>query len=237
MLETTPHPNWVIEMLAFLEPYEKRVVNSRIFEDAANGKLSERLSQNATISFYPLVETFPKFLKLNLAKVPSGNSERNRQTRCWLLSNIQQEKLHARWWRHMGHNFGVPVQTFDRDITPPQEIEAITDYLREICADGTLPESIAAANYAVEGPTGKWTKKVREGFLKHRFVGKFEVTKTGLEWIEAHASYDDMHPIEALEIVKWFATTREEQQRVRQAAKQALEYYALALETCYRLFR
>jgi len=236
MFETTPHPDWMIEMLTFLEPYEERVVNSRIFGDVASGNLSERLSQGATISFYPLVESFPQFLALNLAKVPGGNSERNRDTRCWLISNIQQERLHARWWRQLGQTFGLPAERFGEDITPAPEIEAINNYLWRVCTHGTLSESIAAANYAVEGPTGRWTKRVREGFRKHRFVEKIEVTKSGLEWIEAHASYDDAHPIEALEIIKWFATTREEQEKVRRAAMRALEYYELALEACYRLF-
>jgi pyrroloquinoline quinone (PQQ) biosynthesis protein C len=58
-----------------------------------------------------------------------------------------------------------------------------------------------------------------------------------LEWVSAHASYDDKHPDEALEIIKAFATTKEEQEKVKQATKRALEYYALALDACYEIFQ
>jgi pyrroloquinoline quinone (PQQ) biosynthesis protein C len=236
MFAATPHPEWLNDMLTFLEPYHAQVISSRIFEDATKGRLSERLSQEASINFYPLIESFPQFLALNLAKVPGGNSDGGRQTRCWLIKNIQQERLHARWWRQMADKFGVPAEIFDGEISPPPEIDAINNYLWRICTHGSLAEGIAAANFAVEGPTGTWTKKVKKGFAKHPYIGKIEVTKPALEWIDAHASYDDMHPIEALEIIKLYAKTEGDQLRVRLAAKRSLEYYALALEACYRLF-
>lgn len=51
--------------------------------------------------------------------------------------------------------------------------------------------------------------------------------------MEAHAHYDDLHPTEALELIKCQATTPELQQRVRHAARRSLEYLSLALDACY----
>ena len=115
-------------------------------------------------------------------------------------------------------------------------MDAINHYLWRVSTHGSLAEGMSAVNFAVEGPTGEWTKRVKEGFEKHSSVEELEIGENTLEWIAAHATYDDRHPDEALEIVKAYATTDEEREKVKHAAKRALEYYALALETCYELF-
>lgn len=234
MIRITPHPNWVHEFLSVVKPYEERVVSSKIFRDVMEDRLTEKVSRSACLNFYPLIEAFPQFLALNLAKVPAGNSRLNRAARSWLIINIQQERLHADWWRRMARKFGVPAEELNQAIYPPPEIDGLNNYLWRICTHGSLAEGVSAANFAVEGPTGQWTKLVKKGFEAHRRIERIEVDEEALEWIEAHASYDDKHPIEALEIIKAYATTEEEQAKVTQAAKRALEYYALALESCYR---
>ena len=54
-------------------------------------------------------------------------------------------------------------------------------------------------------------------------------------WIDTHEYYDDRHTPEALEIMKAFATTGQEQERVMQAAQRSMVYYAMAADACYRM--
>lgn len=237
VIRISPHPAWVKDFLDFIKPYEDRVINSRIFKDISTGELSIKQFQGALINFYPLIESFPQYMALNLAKVPPGDSKRNKNTRNWLITNINQERLHTGWWKQFAAGFKVPIDILDNEIYPPPEMDAINDYLWRICTHGSLAEGIAASNYAVEGPTGQWTKNVKEGFEKYRNAEGIKINERTLEWVAAHASYDDMHPVEALEIIKLYANTEEEQAKVKQAAKRSLEYYALALDTCYEIFK
>lgn len=237
MIRLTPHPNWVEELLNTIAPYKDKVVNHRFFLAINRQRLSAQQFQGALINFYPLIESFPKYLALSLAKVPAGNSVWSRKTRYWLITNMNQERRHTEWWKQMARSFGVPAQSLQKEIYPPPEIDAINNYLWRICTHGSLAEGISAANFAVEGATGEWTKKTRPGFEKYRQMKKFELDERGLEWITAHASYDDRHPVEALEIIKAHATTKEEQQKVTQAAIRSLQYYALALDTCYQNYK
>jgi pyrroloquinoline quinone (PQQ) biosynthesis protein C len=237
MIKVTPHPQWIKELLGFLNPYHDRVINHRIFNDIIAGLLTIKQFQGGLINFYPLIESFPKYMALNLAKVPSGDSNWNKQTRYWLITNINQERLHTGWWKRWAVGFGVSPDVFNEEIYPPPDMDAINNYLWRICTHGSLAEGISAANFAVEGPTGEWTKRIRERIRNYSNVEGIEVNEKTFEWIEGHADFDDRHPEQALEIVKAYATTKEEQEKVKYAAKRALEYYAQALDTCYELFK
>lgn len=237
MITITRHPEWVKEFLDFIKPYQDKVIENKFFNDISSGNLNIKQFQGALINFYPLIESFPQYMALNLAKVPAGNTEWNRKTRCWLITNINVERLHTDWWRQFASGFKIPGETLDEEIHPPPEIDAINNYLWRICTHGSLAEGISASNFAVEGPTGEWTKNVKGALEKYHNVEGIEINEKTLEWVEVHASYDDKHPVEALEIIKAFATTKEEQTKVRHAAKRSLEYYALALDACYEIFK
>jgi pyrroloquinoline quinone (PQQ) biosynthesis protein C len=55
--------------------------------------------------------------------------------------------------------------------------------------------------------------------------------------MEAHAKYDDVHPQQALEIIKLYATTKELQDKVAFVTQRSLEYMLLSFETCYTRFQ
>jgi len=232
-MRITSHPPWVNQFLKDIGSHKRRVVDHQIFRDIQTGKLSKRKFQFALINFYPLIETFPKYMALNLAKVPPGDIPCNKRASSWLTLNIDQERLHTRWWQQFAAGFKVPKNILSTEVIPPPEMDAINNYLWRVCTYGSLAEGISAANFAIEGPTGEWTKRVKTGFQKYRGVEDIEINDKTLEWIDAHADYDDKHPDEALEIIKAFALLPEEQERVRRAAKRALEYYALALDYAY----
>src|ERR1041384_4205614 len=112
MIKTTPHPMWVLDLLDFLKPLERRIVNCAVFEKIKSGSLTLDQFQFGLINFYPLVEGFPKYMALNLAKVPSAETKWNKATREWLIANIHQERLHANWWRRWAVGLGVESEVF-----------------------------------------------------------------------------------------------------------------------------
>lgn len=233
MIKITPHPPWVLELLEASRPLTERVVNHKIFTDIGSRRLTLRQFRAALLNFYPLIESFPKFMSLSLTKVPAGGSRWNKKTRYWLIVNINQERLHSGWWRDFAFGFGVPKERLDKEIQPPAEVDALNNHLWRVCTYGSLAEAVGASNFAIEGPTGQWAKAALDGIREYRGAEGTRITEKTFQWVEAHARYDDAHPHEALEIVKAYAKTAEEQGRVKRAVNRSLEYYAMALDSCY----
>jgi pyrroloquinoline quinone (PQQ) biosynthesis protein C len=228
MLNLTPDPTWVGQLIESLASYEDRVVNAQIFQDIKLGSLSLEKIQRALVEFYPLVESFPSLMAIILSRVPLGDSEPNGSIREWLINNISVERLHTHWWKDWANDFGVPIATFDTEIVPPIEIDALNNYLWRTCTYRSIPEALAALNLSIEGATGKWSRGILEALPKYKDKGVQFGHKT-LRWVEQHAKRDDRHPREAMELIKVTASSPELRDRVRQAAKSSLECYALAL--------
>lgn len=234
-LQPTPHPPWVREFLGAVEPYQERVLNSPFFVEMADGTLSMRRFRAGLLYFYPLIEAFPKYMGLTLAKVRQKGSRRNNAAREWLLQNINIERKHTLWYRQWAIDFGVPESDLRKQVVPPPEIDAINNFLWRVVHGGSLAEALAAVNFGIEGPSGMWTKRVRNGIDAYRKRKGVRFRSRTLLWIKAHADYDDKHPEEALELIKMFARTREERDRVTLAAQRSMAYYAMAADAIYSL--
>jgi pyrroloquinoline quinone (PQQ) biosynthesis protein C len=232
-IELTPHPKWVEDLLESLASLQHRIVQHPYFEELGAGKLSIERFRWGLINFYPLVETFPKYMGLNLAKVPPGNAGWHGKFRGWLIKNMSTERIHAAWWRQWAKGFGVAPAALDGEIIPPPKMDAINAYLWRISTHGSLGEAMAATNYAVEGPTGEWTQRVSSGLPKYNGSNGVNVDDKTMQWVAGHAKYDDKHPYEALELIKACTSTFDEQRRVGNAARRAMEYYVIALDACY----
>jgi pyrroloquinoline quinone (PQQ) biosynthesis protein C len=231
-LAVTPHPEWVIRFLDTFTAARQRLLDGRFLCELREGRLSLQRGQRALLGFYPLVLQFPQLMAQSLAKVPADGSERSDRARHWLITNIAVERRHGQWWRDWAQGFGVPVERLQQEATVCAEVDAINHYLWRVCDRGDLAQGIAAANFAVEGVTGEWTRLVWAGFREHyRDLGATD--RRSLAWLEAHARYDDAHPHEALEIVKAFATTEELQVRAAAAAVRAVDYLILAFDAIY----
>lgn len=222
----TPDPPWVVEMDRALAPYRQRIWQSRLVQETASGQLSLQQVQGWSIQFYPFIEAFPQFMATYLAKAPDAMS------RMFLIDNLKVEKRHAEQWVDMASGFGV---SFDELMTTPviAPVETLTHWLWSITSRGSFVESVSATNYAIEGVTQGIAKTMVQGFVKYHGKPGVSLNKKAYSWMEAHAHYDDLHPTEALEIIKCQATTSELQRRVRHAAQRSLEYLSLALEACY----
>jgi pyrroloquinoline quinone (PQQ) biosynthesis protein C len=222
----TPDPSWVIEMDRALAPYRQRIWQSRLVQETASGELSLQQVQGWSIQFYPFIEAFPQFMATYLAKAPDAVS------RTFLIDNLKVEKRHAEQWVDMASGFGV---SFDALMNTPilAPVETLTHWLWSITSRGSFVESVSATNYAIEGVTQGIAKTMVKGFVKYHGKQGVFLHKKAYSWMEAHAHYDDLHPTEALEIIKCQAITPELQRRVTHAAQRSLEYLSLALEACY----
>ena len=235
-VKITPHPSWIEEFLDFIAPYNDRIVNGRLFSELAAGTLSIERFRGGLVNFYPLIESFPKYMLLTLDKVPGENNPTNNMARDWLIENINIERRHKTWYKRWAMDFGVPTKALSEPVVPPPEMDAVNNYLWRVAGHGSLVEGISAINYAIEGPSGEWTKRVKRNIRAYEKQPGVTLRNGTLTWINAHAAYDDTHPDEALELIKLLARTKQEQEMVKLAAQRGMEYYAMAAEACYEMF-
>jgi pyrroloquinoline quinone (PQQ) biosynthesis protein C len=222
----TPDPAWVLEMDQHLEPYRQAIWGTKLVQETSTGQLSLRQVKGWSIQFYPFIEYFPQFMATYLAKATDPVS------RTFLIDNLRVEKRHADQWIDMALGFGVPREDlFTTPILP--EVEALTHWLWSVSNRGSFVEAVAATNYAIEGVTQGIATIMVKGFDKYHGKDGVCLDKKAYYWMEAHSFYDDLHPFEALEIMKLHATSVELQQNVTHAAQRSLEYLFRALEACY----
>lgn len=229
-LELTPHTEWSQKFWDSLIPLKDKVAQHEYFRAISNEKLPLDLAKRALLEFYPLVENFPKYMGLILSKTKRclpGHKE----TKMWLIQNIKVEQNHADWWHFWGNGFGLSNEELDGVVASPR-MDAINNYLWHVNTSSSVEEGLAATNLAVEWATGEWTINVIEGVKAFAKSGLVEINERTMSWLSAHATYDDEHPYEAMELIKRVCVTPEQQQRALEAAKRSLEYYIMALDDC-----
>jgi pyrroloquinoline quinone (PQQ) biosynthesis protein C len=225
----TANPSWVLEMDEYLKPYREAIWQSKLVQETSTGELSLKQVRGWSVQFYPFIEYFPQFMATYLAKAPDHMS------RAFLIDNLRVEKRHADQWVDMANGFGV---TKEELITTPilPEVETLTHWLWSITNRGSFVEAVAATNYAIEGVTQGIASIMVKGFARYQGKEGVCLDKRAYYWMEAHSSYDDVHPYEALEIIKRHATSPEIQHHTKRSAQRSLEYLAIALDRCYQAY-
>lgn len=226
----TPHPAWILDLRHHIEPTWNAILNCRLIREASTGTLSLPQMRAWLLQLYPFIETFPKWIALNIPKTQDAMS------RGYLIDNVRVEKRHAEQWIHMAEGFGITRYDL-YTVKPLLEVDALTHWLWSINTQGTLAEAVAATNYAIEGITKDIAVMTVKGFPHYEGVDGIHLDRKAYWWMEAHAKYDDVHPQQALEIIKVYATTKELQDKVTFVTHRSLEYLLLALETCYTHFQ
>jgi len=222
----TPHPAWVHDMNRYLEPYRNKILECRLVREASAGILSIKKMRTWIIQLYPFIETFPKWIALNITKTHDARS-------CgYMIDNVRVEKKHAEQWAYMAQGFGiVPNELYT--VQPLPEVEALTHWLWSINTRGSLAEAVGATNYSIEGVTQDIAKLTVKGFPHYDGKDGVRLEKKAYWWMEAHSRYDDLHPKEALEVMKMYATTKELQEKTVFATQRSFEYFLMALAACY----
>jgi pyrroloquinoline quinone (PQQ) biosynthesis protein C len=225
----TPQPSWILELRHHIEPTWNAILNCRLIQEGSTGKLPLPKMRAWILQLYPFIDTFPKWIALNIPKTQDVMS------RDFLIDNVRVEKRHAEQWVHMAEGFGIKRSDL-YTVKPLVEVDALTHWLWSINTQGTLAEAVAATNYAIEGITKDIAVAALKAFPHYEGIDGIHLNRKAYWWMEAHAKYDDLHPQQALEIIKLYATTRELQEKVTFVSQRSLEYMLLALETCYTHF-
>ena len=234
-LEIKPHSAWSQAFWDQLMPHKEQISQHPFFNEMAAGTLSLTAFRHALLNFYPLVAHFPAYMGLALSKALHFEQAGVTETRNWLIQNIKVEERHLIWYRDWATGFGVTAQQLDT-VEPSAQMDAVNHFLWHVNLKGGLAESLAATNLAIEWATGDWTSRVYQGIKAYQGHPEVEVSKRTLAWLRAHALYDDVHPYEAMELIKRLCHDDEaQQQKAFTAAKTGLDYYALALDECYKI--
>ncbi len=234
-LEITAHSEWSQKFWDELFPAKERVSKHPLFLDMANGSLSLECFRSTLLNFYPLVAHFPSYMAGALAKATSFSLDGVTETRDWLIQNIKVEERHLNWYQDWAMGFGLTLEMLN-EVTPPAAMNAVNHFLWTTNYRGSLAESIAATNLAIEWATGDWTIQVYKGIQTYTQHPEVNINKRSLAWLRAHAHYDDLHPYEAMELIKRLCDKDPVLQRKAfLAAKEGLAYYELALDECYKL--
>ena len=235
-IQPTPHQDWAQKFWDGLVPDKNKIVQHVYFEELGRGDLSIERARRGLIDFYPLVENFPKYMALNLAKTRPGTSPGHHEAKFWLMQNMKIEQKHADWWCDWAECIRLSRQELYQ-AKPSALMDAINNFLWYVNTYGSLSEGIAATNLAVEWATGEWTVRILSGVKSYAERGLADISQQTMSWLNAHATYDDVHPYEAMELIKLCAVTEDDQNRSFAASKRAMEYYMLALDDCYEPYR
>ena len=226
----TPDPPWIVDLKRQIEPYRKAILECRLVQQASAGTLSLPQMRAWLVQLYPFIESFPNWIALNLTKIHDPLS------RTFMIDNLRVEKKHATQWVYMAEGFGIPREEL-YSVQPLPEVEALTHWLWSVNTQGTLAEGVAATNFAIEGVTQGIATLTLKGFPRFKRLEGVHLERKAYWWMEEHARYDDLHPAQALEIMKLYTTTKELEEKVAFAARRSLEYLLMALETCYTHFQ
>ena len=225
----TPDPPWVMQLKEEVAPHWQAILDCPLVREAASGALSMEQMRAWLIQLYPFIEAFPKWIALSIAKTQDPVS------RAFMIDNVRVEKRHAEQWVNMADGFGIDASELFT-VRPIPQVDALTHWLWSINMQGSLPEAVAATNYAIEGITHDISTTVVKGFPKYEGRDGLRLTKKAYSWMEAHAAYDDLHPIQALHVMKLYTVSKDLEDKVIFAAKRSLEYMLMALDACYTEF-
>jgi pyrroloquinoline quinone (PQQ) biosynthesis protein C len=218
-------PPWVEELKRQTKPYWDAVLECRLIQEASHGTLSLERMRGWIVQMYPFIETFPKWIAHTIAKVP------DLQSRAFMIDNLRVEKRHAAQWVQMAEGFGIEKAAL-LTVEPFSEVEALTHWLWSVNTQGSLAEAVGATNYAVEGVTQGIAKLTLQGFAYYAEMPGIHLDKKAYAWMQNHARYDELHPIQALQVMKLY-TTKDLEEKVIFASRRSLEYLLMALDACY----
>jgi len=231
-LAATAHPGWTAQMLERLRPDWDAVVDCEVFTSTTPGSVPEEKWRRVILEFFCVVESFPKYMGITLAKTTFGRYPKDELARNWLIGNIRIEARHAQWYIDWAAAHGIGREELLRH-RPHAAVAGLDAWLWSVAQRGSLAEAIAAVNYAIEGTTGEWTRLVLPAFAE-----RYDHDKKGLAWLANHAEYDDEHPIQALEIVKDYlgaagAPAQAELDQTENAIRRSLELFRNGFEDCF----
>ncbi|HXF94716.1 MAG TPA: hypothetical protein VNI61_01315, partial [Gemmatimonadales bacterium] len=138
-MKVTPHPAWVADLDAALDPYREAILDTAVVVHASENALIDGKIQNFLVAFYPIIRDFPQWLETLLQRSPEEGQE-------FFRDNIRVERRHDAMWRAMGDGFNVPRERFQKPEPLIPEVRAFHSFLTERGRQAPFAEAVAATN-------------------------------------------------------------------------------------------
>src|SRR2546428_2596407 len=164
LVDVTPHPAWVADLDAALEPTQEAILQTPVIEDAAENRLVTAKIQNFLVAFYPIIRDFPQWLQVLLDRSPEDGRE-------FFEDNIRVERRHGAMWRAMGDGFKVPRERFERPEPAVPQVRAFHAYLPNIRPAAPFGAAGPGPNSALPGIAREISRYTRRGRTRNHELG------------------------------------------------------------------
>ncbi|BAX57267.1 MULTISPECIES: TenA family transcriptional regulator [Burkholderia cepacia complex] len=232
LMDLDSYPAWVREMVGATGELRERVRAHPVFADMSGGRLKASQLRTFFVTGWAVVSQFPEYMAMNLLKTAAFRSRGEEKARRYLIRNIRVEQNHVDHWINWAAESGVSAEMLLQGAAPLAGF-SLSHWCWKSSNTDTLAASIAATNYAIEGVTGEWSAALCATPYELQFDPA--VRRRAMRWLTLHASYDDRHPWEALEIVATLLGQSPPAERVREveeSVRKSLSFFLTSLDCC-----
>jgi pyrroloquinoline quinone (PQQ) biosynthesis protein C len=227
------YPLWLQDVVLETGELKSRVVGHPLFAALRDCRLDEHAMRAFLINGWPVIDQFPQYMGMNLQKIGPEETPGSRMARRYLTRNIRVEQNHADYWVDWASAHNVKREELQAGDTPPLAY-ALSHWCWKSSNADSLPSSVAATNFAVEGVTGEWSILVCSSDSLEKSYPE-DIRKKSMRWLKMHAHYDDAHPWEALDIVATLlghAPAASAVRDVKRGIQRSYEYFRVSLDCC-----
>lgn len=232
LMDLNSYPTWIGDMVNATLDAKRKVIRHELFAMMKEARLPSAATKQFMIAGWPVIEQFPQYMATNLCKTQYGRSAGETLARKYLIKNIRVEHNHADHWIEWAQSCGVSRRDLFESWLPV-ESQALNHWCWHSCKRDSLATSMAATNFAIEGVSGEWSNLVCSTDTYEKSFGTH--ARKAMRWLHLHATYDDQHPWQALDIICRLIGTRAEEKYVRFLSRciiNSYSYMTLSLDRC-----
>src|SRR2546427_11264102 len=151
-VQVTPHPPWVADLDAALEPHREAILETPVVVEASENRLADGKVQNFLVAFYPIIRDFPQWLQMLLDRSPA-------EGQAFFRDNIRVEKRHDAMWRAMGDGLKVPRERVQVPEPMIPQTRTLHNYLTTMSPPAALATAVGRGKYAGGGGAEESSEK------------------------------------------------------------------------------
>jgi pyrroloquinoline quinone (PQQ) biosynthesis protein C len=210
-----PVEQFIAELKGFLQEHHPK--STKMIQSILKGTASKSALQKFAKEFYAYSAFSVRPFAALVANAPDETSFRlmlqNFAGEAGLLNTPPHPVLFRKW----ALATGVSEEELDRAIPLPSTLGAmyaLSHFLR-----GPFDEAIAGFGFAIEGPAAEWGRMIHDGLRKNYDYDDdaMEFWSVHLEEDEEGAGLEEQHAENANRLMRRFAATKEQQQRIRES--------------------
>ena len=206
---------FIAELKGFLQDHHPK--SSKMIQSIVNGTASKSALQKFAKEFYAYSAFSVRPFAALVSNAPDETSFRlmlqNFAGEAGLLNTPAHPVLFRKW----ALATGVSEQELQQAVPLPSTLGAmyaLSHFLR-----GPFDEAIAGFGFAIEGPAAEWGRMIHDGLRANYNYDDdaMEFWSVHLEEDEEGAGLEEQHAENANRLMRRFAATKEQQQRIREA--------------------